>query len=209
MENVAGRSLVEAGALCERKNGRGVDTNRNWGIDWGKKEKDYDPKEEYPGSAPHRHAHPEATYVRPRHPWTALHHITTPPALSLPLPRCLCTLSSSIDCVASNCPRVATCAANQRSKCCYRSRASSRHTHGSTCTVACLRCLRRTITRHRCPTAQMLPLRCESWRAFATMVVNVVSWVLEGSRLGELRRRCVTMPLHIPHTVQEAWLTPA
>jgi len=51
MENVAGRDLVEAGNLCERKNGRGVDPNRNWDIDWGVKEKDYDPKEEYPGRA--------------------------------------------------------------------------------------------------------------------------------------------------------------
>jgi hypothetical protein len=51
MENVAGRDIVEAGNLCERKNGRGVDPNRNWDIDWGVKEKDYDPKEEYPGKA--------------------------------------------------------------------------------------------------------------------------------------------------------------
>jgi len=52
MENVNGRVKVEAGDLCERKNGRGVDTNRNWEVDWGKKEKDYDPNEEYPGTAP-------------------------------------------------------------------------------------------------------------------------------------------------------------
>lgn len=52
MENVHGRVKVEAGDLCERKNGRGVDTNRNWEVDWGKKEKDYDPNEEYPGTAP-------------------------------------------------------------------------------------------------------------------------------------------------------------
>lgn len=52
MENVQGRVKVEAGDLCERKNGRGVDTNRNWEVDWGKKEKDYDPNEEYPGTAP-------------------------------------------------------------------------------------------------------------------------------------------------------------
>lgn len=51
MENVAGRDIVEGGNLCERKNGRGVDPNRNWDIDWGVKEKDYDPKEEYPGTA--------------------------------------------------------------------------------------------------------------------------------------------------------------
>jgi hypothetical protein len=54
MENVHGRELVEAGQLCERKNGRGVDPNRNWDIDWGKKEKDYDPNEEFPGRAPLR-----------------------------------------------------------------------------------------------------------------------------------------------------------
>jgi len=52
LENTRGRDLVEAGKLCERKNGRGVDTNRNWEVDWGRKEKDYDPAEEYPGTAP-------------------------------------------------------------------------------------------------------------------------------------------------------------
>jgi hypothetical protein len=54
MENEGGRALVEGGKLCERKNGRGVDTNRNWGVDWGVKEKDYDPAEEFPGRAPLR-----------------------------------------------------------------------------------------------------------------------------------------------------------
>lgn len=49
MENERGRALVEGGDLCERKNGRGVDLNRNWGVDWGKKAPDYDPKEEFPG----------------------------------------------------------------------------------------------------------------------------------------------------------------
>lgn len=68
MENVNGRKLVEGGDLCERRNGiaiclasritkfyffsstkivkfkfylagRGVDLNRNWSVDWGKKEK--------------------------------------------------------------------------------------------------------------------------------------------------------------------------
>lgn len=52
MENELGRDLVENGKLCERKNGRGVDPNRNWALDWGKKEKDYNPEEEYPGLAP-------------------------------------------------------------------------------------------------------------------------------------------------------------
>ncbi len=54
MFNIGGRKKVEAGALCERKNGRGVDTNRNWDIHWGFQEKDYDPSEEYPGTAPFR-----------------------------------------------------------------------------------------------------------------------------------------------------------
>jgi len=52
VENEKGREIVERGDLCERKNGRGVDPNRNWAVDWGVKEKDYDAKEEYPGSAP-------------------------------------------------------------------------------------------------------------------------------------------------------------
>ena len=54
MENMRGRELVEKGKLCERKNGRGVDPNRNYPVDWGKKEKDYDPAEEFPGTAPFR-----------------------------------------------------------------------------------------------------------------------------------------------------------
>eukprot|EP01023_Acetabularia_acetabulum_P033173 TRINITY_DN31051_c0_g2_i1.p1 TRINITY_DN31051_c0_g2~~TRINITY_DN31051_c0_g2_i1.p1 ORF type:complete len:461 (-),score=54.11 TRINITY_DN31051_c0_g2_i1:1199-2581(-) len=49
MENVNGRKKVEGGEWCLRKNGRGVDTNRNWDINFGKKEKDYDPYEEHPG----------------------------------------------------------------------------------------------------------------------------------------------------------------
>ncbi|KAL0920608.1 hypothetical protein M5K25_009753 [Dendrobium thyrsiflorum] len=62
MENVKGRELVEAGDLCERRNGRGVDLNRNWSVDWGKKEKDYDPYEENPGAAPF--SEPEAQIMR-------------------------------------------------------------------------------------------------------------------------------------------------
>ena len=54
MENEHGREIVEGGALCERKNGRGVDTNRNWEVHWGFKEKDYDPSEEFPGEKPFR-----------------------------------------------------------------------------------------------------------------------------------------------------------
>jgi hypothetical protein len=77
MENVNGRDKVEAGALCERKNGRGVDTNRNWDIDWGKKEKDYDPNEEFPGKAPHSEPevkiiHDLAKEVQP-HVWLNVH----------------------------------------------------------------------------------------------------------------------------------------
>lgn len=54
MENPGGRERVEAGEVCLRKNGRDVDINRNWGVHWGHKEADYDPKEEYPGTAPFR-----------------------------------------------------------------------------------------------------------------------------------------------------------
>ena len=77
MENVNGRRLVESGQLCERKNGRGVDPNRNWSIDWGVKEPDYDPKEEHPGK--HPFSEPEtaimrdiATNFRP-HLWLNVH----------------------------------------------------------------------------------------------------------------------------------------
>ncbi|KAI5660917.1 hypothetical protein M9H77_20240 [Catharanthus roseus] len=62
MENLNGRRLVEDGELCERRNGRGVDLNRNWSVDWGKKEKDYDPYEENPGSAPF--SEPETQIMR-------------------------------------------------------------------------------------------------------------------------------------------------
>ncbi|CAL2232927.1 unnamed protein product [Prunus armeniaca] len=62
MENINGRRIVEAGDLCERRNGRGVDLNRNWSVDWGKKEKDYDPYEENPGTAPF--SEPETQIMR-------------------------------------------------------------------------------------------------------------------------------------------------
>ncbi|KAK6131377.1 hypothetical protein DH2020_034862 [Rehmannia glutinosa] len=90
MENLNGRKLVEDGELCERRNGiiindfgckidtgyhknakclkvkflsgRGVDLNRNWSVDWGKKEKDYDPYEENPGTAPF--SEPETQIMR-------------------------------------------------------------------------------------------------------------------------------------------------
>ncbi|XP_004500881.1 uncharacterized protein [Cicer arietinum] len=62
MENLNGRKLVEGGDLCERRNGRGVDLNRNWSVDWGKKEKDYDPYEENPGIAPF--SEPESQIMR-------------------------------------------------------------------------------------------------------------------------------------------------
>ncbi len=54
MENERGRALVESGKLCERKNGRGVDLNRNWEVDWGKKEPGYDEAEENPGPSAFR-----------------------------------------------------------------------------------------------------------------------------------------------------------
>ncbi|GER26152.1 carboxypeptidase B2 [Striga asiatica] len=74
LENLNGRKLVEDGELCERRNGRGVDLNRNWSVDWGKKEKvcskiillafspDYDPFEERPGTAPF--SEPETQIMR-------------------------------------------------------------------------------------------------------------------------------------------------
>ncbi|KAG8076547.1 hypothetical protein GUJ93_ZPchr0006g43312 [Zizania palustris] len=62
MENLNGRKRVEGGELCDRRNGRGVDLNRNWSVDWGKKEKDYDPYEENPGTAPF--SEPEAQIMR-------------------------------------------------------------------------------------------------------------------------------------------------
>ncbi|XP_066317676.1 uncharacterized protein [Miscanthus floridulus] len=62
MENMNGRKLVEEGELCDRRNGRGVDLNRNWSVDWGMKEKDYDPYEENPGIAPF--SEPEAQIMR-------------------------------------------------------------------------------------------------------------------------------------------------
>lgn len=77
MENLNGRKLVEAGDLCERRNGRGVDLNRNWSVDWGKKEKDYDPYEENPGVAPF--SEPEAQLMREitrsfhPHIWVTVH----------------------------------------------------------------------------------------------------------------------------------------
>ncbi|KAL3603220.1 hypothetical protein D5086_004079 [Populus alba] len=62
MENLNGRKIVEEGDLCERRNGRGVDLNRNWSVDWGKKEKDYDPYEENPGTGPF--SEPETQIMR-------------------------------------------------------------------------------------------------------------------------------------------------
>ena len=61
MENMSGRRRLEdKNEICLRKTGRigpggeggrevGVDPNRNWGVDWGVKEADYNPDEEYPG----------------------------------------------------------------------------------------------------------------------------------------------------------------
>lgn len=71
MENPRGREKVEKGDLCERKNGRGVDINRNWDIDFGIKEKDYDPSEENPGDhafrqCPFTNLKPICAAVNPR-----------------------------------------------------------------------------------------------------------------------------------------------
>ncbi|KVI05201.1 Peptidase M14, carboxypeptidase A [Cynara cardunculus var. scolymus] len=67
IENLNGRRKVEAGELCERRNGlasfrRGVDLNRNWSVDWGKKEEDFRPDEENPGTGPF--SEPESQMMR-------------------------------------------------------------------------------------------------------------------------------------------------
>ena len=77
MENTNGRTKVEGGEWCERKNGRRVDTNRNWAVDWGVKEADFDPYEEYPGAKPF--SEPEARMLRSLveefkpHAWVNVH----------------------------------------------------------------------------------------------------------------------------------------
>ena len=77
LENAGGRAKVEAGELCLRKNGRGVDPNRNWDIHWGVKEPDYDPYEEAAGTAPF--SEPEAVLLRDAltewqpHGWVNVH----------------------------------------------------------------------------------------------------------------------------------------
>ncbi|CAI6006859.1 unnamed protein product [Closterium sp. NIES-64] len=71
MENVNGRKKVEAGELCERRNGRGVDINRNWDCDWGVKETDYNPLEEAPGT--HAFSEPEADAMRQLAVWFRPH----------------------------------------------------------------------------------------------------------------------------------------
>lgn len=63
MENREGRKLIEKTEdFCERKNGHGVDPNRNWEVDWGKREKDYSAYEENAGS--HAFSEPEAYVLR-------------------------------------------------------------------------------------------------------------------------------------------------
>ena len=84
MENVSGRRLLEQeGENCLRKTGRivpgglGVDPNRNWGVDWGVKEKDYNFNEEYGGSEPF--SEPEARIIKKLvedlnvHAWVNVH----------------------------------------------------------------------------------------------------------------------------------------
>ena len=78
IENVNGRALVEdSKKFCERKNGRGVDVNRNFPVNFGVKEKDYDPNEEFPG--PYAMSEPESKVleklfkdVKP-HAWVNVH----------------------------------------------------------------------------------------------------------------------------------------
>ena len=78
IENVNGRAMVEESKkFCERKNGRGVDVNRNFPVNFGVKEKDYDPNEEFPG--PYAMSEPESKVleklfkdVKP-HAWVNVH----------------------------------------------------------------------------------------------------------------------------------------
>ena len=70
MENMSGRrALEEKNKVCLRKTGRpmpdgstGVDPNRNWGVDWGVYEEDYNPNEEYPGQEPF--SEPESRIIK-------------------------------------------------------------------------------------------------------------------------------------------------
>eukprot|EP00803_Ostreobium_quekettii_P008582 evm.model.scf_1286.5 EVM.evm.TU.scf_1286.5 scf_1286:26366-34697(-) len=77
MENYNGRKRVEEGSLCERRNGRGIDPNRNWAVDWGVKEKDYDPQEEDPGTGPFSEPETQIVYTVARdfapHVWVNVH----------------------------------------------------------------------------------------------------------------------------------------
>lgn len=63
--------------MCERKNGNGVDLNRNWAVDWGKKEADYAAFEEMPGAR--AFSEPEAQIVKELaeafqpHVWLTVH----------------------------------------------------------------------------------------------------------------------------------------
>ncbi|CAI5505020.1 unnamed protein product [Closterium sp. Naga37s-1] len=74
MANVNGRKKVEAGELCERRNGRGVDINRNWDCDWGVKEKDYNPLEKASGT--HAFSEPEAEAIRQLAVWLRPHPLS-------------------------------------------------------------------------------------------------------------------------------------
>jgi hypothetical protein len=140
MENTAGRDLVEGGKLCERKNGRGVDPNRNWAVDWGRKEKDYDPAEEFPGRAPLRCVGMGGVCLcvrcgvacglirRPGTAWVGGSVLLMQPHLY---------------------PTDLTPASPRSSSSWPRPRPSS-PTCGSTSTLACTRCSPLTTTKHRC-----------------------------------------------------------
>jgi hypothetical protein len=76
MTHPGGRWIAD-GKLCERKTAHGVDTNRNWPVDWGVKAPDYDPSEEYPGKGPL--SEPEASILHDLlqkhtpHAWVNVH----------------------------------------------------------------------------------------------------------------------------------------
>jgi hypothetical protein len=63
IENRGGRKLIESTRdFCERKNGHGVDPNRNWEVDWGVREKDFSAYEESAGE--HAFSEPETYMLR-------------------------------------------------------------------------------------------------------------------------------------------------
>lgn len=82
MENREGRKLIErSGDFCERKNGNGVDPNRNWAVDWGVREADFSAYEESAGerafSEPEAYIMREVVHDFKPHAWVNIHSGTS------------------------------------------------------------------------------------------------------------------------------------